>query len=660
MPPAIDPNALNKNLGAVTEHDYGYSYPANQDNAPMNLRPGSALHSKIVAEVIARAHESYTHMQRRHQAWNKIDETLTAFMSPDEEERAVKEKDGRKPISVVIPMSYAVLDTLVTYMVTTYLNEEILFKFNPVGPEDATKAFLMEQCISLQCWRMKVGLALHTMWRDSIAYGIGVTTPVWTRQMGKKRSSTPEGFYNMQGEFVKTGAKEKVEDYLQFEGNRLVNVDPYCYLPDPRVPAHEIQRAEYVGWLIRDNLMNLLNQEKANDKMFNVRYLKHTQGRSYIIADDKSRRDIYHVRPEYVSVYTKPVDVIYQYINLIPKDWGLGSSEYPEKWLFAVAADSIVILAEPANFDHGMYPVAVSVPDTDGYSVSPISRLEILSGMQTTIDWLISSHVTNIRKAINDMLIVDPMMINLEDLKDPRPGKIIRTRRPMWGKGVENAVKQLNVTDVTRNHVMDAQIITDIMQRVGAAPDSLQGIMRAGGERRSATESRDTRVSAFSRVDKMIMLGNLQAMADIGLIMASQTQQFMSQDTWIKIIGDWPKELQTEYGSAGMVKVSPNDINIPYDVRISDGSPASGEYVDSWLQLFQIAASNPTVWNSLDGVRMFQHIARLTGAKNIGDFMRKGGQIQPQVMPDEQVAAQAQAGNLVPIGQNNSGMMGGL
>jgi hypothetical protein len=38
------------------------------------------------------------------------------------------------------------------------------------------------------------------------------------------------------------------------------------------------------------------------------------------------------------------------------------------------------------------------------------------------------------------------------------------------------------------------------------------------------------------------------------------------------------------------------------------------------------------------------------GAKNVEDFKRNVDQIQTQVMPDEQVAQQAQAGNLVPVG----------
>ncbi len=45
------------------------------------------------------------------------------------------------------------------------------------------------------------------------------------------------------------------------------------------------------------------------------------------------------------------------------------------------------------------------------------------------------------------------------------------------------------------------------------------------------------------------------------------------------------------------------------------------------------------------------YIAGQLGAKNIEDFKRNVDRVQGQVMPDEQVAQQAQAGNLVPINE---------
>ena len=40
---------------------------------------------------------------------------------------------------------------------------------------------------------------------------------------------------------------------------------------------------------------------------------------------------------------------------------------------------------------------------------------------------------------------VDPALVRLDDLVDPKPGKIVRMRMPHWGKGVpKNAIVPVN------------------------------------------------------------------------------------------------------------------------------------------------------------------------------------------------------------------------
>ena len=57
-------------------------------------------------------------------------------------------------------------------------------------------------------------------------------------------------------------------------------------------------------------------------------------------------------------------------------------------------------------------------------------------------------------------------------------------------------------------------------------------------------------------------------------------------------------------------------------------------------------------WDSSGDVpRIFMYIAQQLGAKNVEDFRRNMDRVQGQTMPDEMVAQQAQAGNLVPTNQ---------
>ena len=261
------------------------------------------------------------------------------------------------------------------------------------------------------------------------------------------------------------------------------NVDPYCYLPDPNVPLHNVQKGEYVGWLDRDNLLNLLNDEIVDGDLFNVQYLRRVTNKHTSIygGSTYSRRSNEVIYP---SQYTQSLDLLKMYVNLIPSVWELGKSDYPEKWMFTIAADSVIIRAKPLDLNHDMYPVAVTVPDFDGYSPVSYSRMEILQGMQVAVDFLFNSHVTNVRKVINDLLVVDPYLINVNDIPNAEAGGIIRTTRPAWGSGVENSFKQLAMTDITRNNVTDVTFLIEFMRQIAGTDNPMMGSLRTGGPER--------------------------------------------------------------------------------------------------------------------------------------------------------------------------------
>jgi len=644
--------------------DLGYSYPRG-----ISMRPDSPEHQKLVKEVYVRALESSNEMSKRYDSWKKVDKTLTAYVKLDDSEQTIKDADDRKPVSIVVPYSYATLETILTYFTTAFL-ESPIFRYEGSSPEDIVGAILMEKVIEQHVNNFKVALNLHTMFRDSLSYGMGIVSPTWDRKWGWKTVVQDSGFMSsLFARFISTGPKKDREESILYEGNRLKNIDPYRYLPDPNVPIHDVQQGEFVGWIESTNYMKLIELEKNDPDVFNVKYLKGMTGDTGKSQFNKSktesgRSDRFNLTTQMAASSTSPIDVIWMYWTLIPKDQKLGTGEYPEKWLIGLAADKVVICAKPLSLNHDMYPVAVCAPDYDGYSATPVSRLELMYGMQEALDWLFNSHISNVRKAINDMLIVDPSLINMADLEDPRPGKLIRMRRAAWGRGVENAVKQLQVADITRNHIGDAASIIDYMQRTSAATDSLSGMVRKSGERVTAEESKSTRSSALSRLTKAAKIASLQAMRDIGYMFAVHTQQLMKQDTYVKAVGQWPDVLMQEYvaanARAGRIKVTPFDLIVEYDVMIKDGSVQGSEYADSWIEVFRVLTQQPVLFQSFDMVRIFKHIARIMGAKDINEFVMQTGMppaVNAQLMGQDQIDQGVQQGNVVPIEQMQAGMM---
>lgn len=652
MPTILDPNASGR---AVYEsEDLSYKYPSGLD-----LRPGSPLHAKLLTQIYSRAQESSNEISKRYASWKKVDETLTAYIYTSDAEKLVKEKDERKPVSIVVPYSYATLETILTYFVMAFL-EDPIFRYSGAGPEDTIGAILLEKVVELQTNRYKAGLALHTMFRDSLSYGMGIVTPTWEQKWGWKSTVVADGFFSqLLNVFMPNGSgkkRDRVEAVL-FEGNKLSNVDPYMYLPDPNVPIHDVQSGEFVGWIQASNYMKLLEVERNDKSFFNVQYLKGLTGASgqsvfnkMKTASGRSTRFGTSTSPG--ASTTSPIDVIWLYWTLIPKDQGLGSATYPEKWLFGLAADKIIICAKPLGLNHDMYPVAVCAPDFDGYSPTPVSRLELMYGMQEGLNWLFNSHMTNVRKAINDMLIVDPSLINMADLEDPGPGKLIRMRRAAWGRGVDKAVMQLPVQDITSRHIADASVIADFMQRTSAATDALSGMVRKSGERVTAAETQGTMKSALSRLTKAAKIASMQAMQDLAYMYASHTQQLMSKDVWVKSLGTWQEVLMQEFGAAKLV--TPVDLIVDYDIIAKDGSVQGNEYNDAWVEVWRVLGTNPMLLNQIDGVKVFKHIARILGAKDINDFVIQKGpmpQVNSTVQGQGVIDQGVQTGDLMPLSQ---------
>ena len=637
MPLVLNPNNAT-DIAALEQQKYDYKYPMG-----LNLRPGSELHEKLKEAVLTRARMSNSAMSGRFESWREIDKTLTAYIPLSEAEEKVLAKDSRKPVSTVVPVSYATLETLLTYLVAAFLDEPI-FRYEGVGPEDVLGSALLEHVVSLQSARAKMGVQLHTMFRDALAYGFGAVTPVWMRKYGFRDVMKRESYYStVSGEEIQFEPTRERTEHIRYEGNELYNIDPYNYLPDPSVSISDIQRGEFVGWVARENRMSLLKQEYAGG-IFNAKYIEHISGKSFL-STDQSRRDRYKVGGDNKAPdVTKPVDVIHMYIDLIPSEWNLGRNNYPETWVFSLAGDQVLVRVGPTELNHGLKPAAVCAPEYDGHTVSPISKLEVINGLQRMMDFLYNSHMLNIRKAVHDMFVADPSMVNLNDIVNPSAGRIIRLRKRAWGKGTQSALEQLKVTDITRAHMQDALVVADMVQRIAGTPDTLQGFMRPSSERRSATEAHEARSGALSRIEKAARVASLQAMQDLGYMLAIQTQQFMTREQYIKIGGRYEEELRKEFGDVNRTLVGPFDILVDFDVKMHDGTlPTSGD-PGLWATMFQVIASRPELAQQFDVARIFKYWARLSGAKNVNDFV-----IKAQVRPDEEVMNEVEKGNLVSL-----------
>ena len=82
-----------------------------------------------------------------------------------------------------------------------------------------------------------------------------------------------------------------------------------------------------------------------------------------------------------------------------------------------------IIRCERWDYDHAELPFSVLEANYDGYSPMQPGITELLQPLQDLGDWIIGSHMDNVKKFLNDMLVIDPSKIQLDDLRHPGPAK---------------------------------------------------------------------------------------------------------------------------------------------------------------------------------------------------------------------------------------------
>ena len=656
--------------GDIQTMDLDYDYPDGLD-----WHPRSDLHGKILTKILDLCEHSKGVTDGVKEEWKALDWTLNAYVPLDEYETAVKAEDPRRSVNIVIPMTFASLETFLTYFHSAFIQDPI-HRYKGHG-QNRVGAMLMERIIAKQGQWFKEPLKLDTMWRDGLTYGIGAAHVSWSKQRVRHTITTEvdellhEALKGTPHKSAIGDIIRHMEEVVAYEGNELSSIDPYRLFLDPRVSPNDYQKAAFIGWVDDADLFSLMQREMNDeDGIFNMkavaamsagnctysRYYNDESGRNTRQQNDTNDFD----RDGYSS---PPVHLIHMYMKLVPKHCNLGDSEYPEVWEFTVAGDSVIIQANRLDLDHGMYPIVMCAPNTDGHSALPVSYLATTYGLQQTIDQMIRLNIEEMRTCINNKLIYDPSRIEEEDLLDTRNGGLIRIKRGSYnGESIDSYCKQLAVTPVTAGNIPAAGVMIDLLRQANGTTDITMGNLGGMPERPTATGIDAAKSGALSRLQKIAQTIGRQCMDDLAWQYAYNTIQFMSQATYVEMgMGRQEALLRRAYGfvpgEMGEVEVGPFDLQPYFDIEPADGSLPNNENAQAWTTIMQtmlgVEGAGQELAARSDIFKMFTHWARIMGARDIHEFVNDGGgQFNPQVMPDQQggqLQQQVQAGNLVPM-----------
>jgi hypothetical protein len=620
------------------------------------IKFSSEEHRLLLEAVRQRRKMSYDGMSTRYSAWAEMEERFRAYIKPTEGDvsRTQKKKEGKPGyVTLIVPYDYAILLTLHTYISAVFLARSPIFQYDARHGETAAQVDAIEAVINYQQTVGEWLVPLYIWLMDGPKYGLGIVGSHWVEEdvVTTESSREPVSYFG-----IPTGRTRDVRRTIRipgFSGHRLFNVRPQDWFPDPRVSIARFQEGEFCGRRVNVG-WNTIVRRQQKGLYYNIDDLK-----ANMVAKDSSLRDrgsSQLILPdEMETFYSSPaqsddkkkdiknnIDLFELEIELIPKVWKLGTSESPEKWVITVANEAVIVSAEPLGLYHDKFTFDVIEHEVEGYALSKRSLLEVLAPMNDTLSWLFNSHMHNVRKAMNDMLVVDPSGVTMKDLSDPDAGRLIRLKPEAYGKDARAFVHQLQVVDVTQNHMRDSQLVMELMQRIVGVVENTMGAQQRSG-RQTATESRITSNFSVNRMKTNAEYYSAMGFSPLSMKLLQTTQQKYKGDKVFRIAGDL-------MNSKTPIKVRPEDIAGAYDFVPVDGTLPVDRFAQAmvWKEIFGIVAAGRVPMPGLDLMGILKHVAFLSGAKDFSQF-------QVQGMDPTQISNQVQQGNLVPIGGKGGG-----
>lgn len=617
----------------------------------------SPLETRLLDALRARFQMSTSGMSSLHKKWREAESATLAYLPEREADAARRSKRELAGLpqytTIVLPYSYAMLMTAHTYWTTVFLSRSPVLQYTGRHGESEMQVQAVE---ALMDYQTTVGghMPVYYIWLLDVGkYGVGVVGNYWDEEksfvarideVGETEQSDIPGLLPGKPQRIRT-----VEAVKGYTGNKLHNIRPYDFFPDTRLALHRFQEGEFcavrseVGW-------HVIRAMETDGFFINTKELPKGAGGSVTGRVYGSSGQTMPQSDTTGSYSAKPDDEarindsnVYGLVDMVvllrPKDWGLGADTSPQKWVFTTDDKHTVLLsARPFSSYHAKFPYQLLELEPEAYALAARGIPEIMTGVQQTIDWLVNSHFYNVRATLNNQMIVDPSRIVMKDLLDPLPGGFVRMKPLGYGTDPAAAVKQLQITDVTRTHLSDVQFMHEFGQRVMGINDQIMGMLESGG-RKSATEIRTSATFGTNRLKTNSEYFSAMGFSPHSMMLLQNSQQYYTAEMKLRIVGDTAAGIEQQF-----VTVTPDMIQGFYDFTPVDGTLPVDRFAQAnlWRSMFGDLAKMPQIMQEFDMSRLFMHIAQLGGLKGLRQF-------RVQIMQPGQTPEQAAGGSVIPL-----------
>jgi hypothetical protein len=187
-------------------------------------------------------------MSSHYGAWDFADQVYRGERRPDEQDKkAAKRKEPQK---LLLPMTKSQVETFVAFLCRTFTQREYYFELDPSSDEDVRPARMGMSCLERDLnYNSYKGLILPSFARSIAKYGLGVKKEQWITKTKLCKQQVPDPSYQPDPRLpqIQPPMIQQVVPEVMYAGNKITNVSPFQFFPDPSVPLTRFQEGEFCG-----------------------------------------------------------------------------------------------------------------------------------------------------------------------------------------------------------------------------------------------------------------------------------------------------------------------------------------------------------------------------------------------------------------------------
>jgi hypothetical protein len=520
----------------------------------------------------------------------------------------------KEPEKLILPLTFGQTQTFVAFGHSLYNQRDYFYEMLASGQEDETPAqvasALLEHNLNKNKFR---SVKLIQFLTDIARFGIGITKETWVHDKCPVVQEVPDPNFLAQARagMIQPAAVpmiKQITEQTKYLGNKIINVSPYRWFPDVRLPLTRWSEGEFCADEIEESRTQLEKMEKQG-LVAGIQYVPRMSQEAFTDRrlnflnkgelSNPQVNDRYILLTE-VQIRLNPAQTEIDEGVMLDKEY-----DYETIYICWIANDGRIIRLLPAGYDHEEFGYNCAQLFDDQNRFINFSLADVLTAIQDTATWFINSHITSVRKTIFTQMAVDPAAVEIDDIIKRSP--IIRLKPSRAGSGVDSWIKQLQTQDTTANHLSDVTALSSLGKEATGINETILGQFSSG--RRSAKEAGNVMNAAANRLIMLFASIWESGLEPQGRKMLSNLRQGLDEQTMVRMYGLLNTQELAQPDLPGvppplyrLIKVSKADLVGNYDFAPFNGTLPS-----------QRAATAAVLKEILDAMQKDPRMVMLTG-----------------------------------------------